>query len=68
MLGLRYKLYDLRWENDPLKCLWIMRKLCVKSMIMKVKVWCFEHEAWASMDVSEMHKIFTNRDKSLASH
>jgi hypothetical protein len=45
--GLRYKLCDLCWENDPLKCLCFMRKLCIESMIMKVNIWWFEHEAWA---------------------
>jgi len=67
MLGLRYKLYDLCWENDLLKCLWIMRKLGVKIMIMKVNVWCLEHEAWAWMWVRCI-KHYMNRDKFLASH
>jgi hypothetical protein len=54
-------------KNDSLKCSCFMRKLCVKSMIMKINVWCFEHEAWAWMWVKCI-RHYKNRDKSPAYH
>jgi hypothetical protein len=35
MFWLSFKVW---WENEPMKCLWFMKEICVESMNMKVKV------------------------------
>jgi hypothetical protein len=53
-----HDLYDLYWENDPMKCLWFIGKLRVESMIMKVNVWWYEHGCeWNAYDIKELRQV-----------
>jgi hypothetical protein len=51
-------LCDLYCENNPTKCLWSIKEVCVESMNTKVNIYEFEHDSMYCVTPGALHPLW----------